>query len=148
MTAERALQARASAGPVTAEDLQQLWKQLAGDANQTSDAVETLAGVPQQALPFLRAQLRALQLAAAEKRIALLITQLEDENISVREKASRELERLGPEALPQLQWSLVKGRFLEVRHRLEPQAVGDVDRRADHELNSTEIGTLISTDRH
>ena len=61
-----------------------------------------------------------VQPAAAEKRIALLITQLEDENVSVREQASRELEQLGPEPLPQLQWALVKAAFLKVRHRIEP----------------------------
>ena len=45
MTAEKALQARAVAGPVTADDLQHLWKQIAGDANQANEAIETLAGV-------------------------------------------------------------------------------------------------------
>jgi hypothetical protein len=120
ITLEKPLRARALAGPVTAESLEQLWKQLAGDADPASQAIETLAGVPQQALPFLRARLRTVQPAATEKTIALLITQLEDENNSVREKATRELEKLGPEALPQLRRALLKARFLKLRHRLEP----------------------------
>jgi hypothetical protein len=120
ITAEKPLQARAGAGAVTAEDLERLWKQLAGDADQASEAVETLAGVPQQALPFLRARLRSVPPAATEKEIALLITQLEDENDSVREKATSKLEELGPEALPQLRGALFKARFLKARHRIEP----------------------------
>lgn len=120
ITAERALQARASNQRLTADDLQQLWAQLVGDAGQAANAVETFAGVPQQAIPFLRAQLRAVQPAAVEKRIGLLITQLENDDASVREKACSELEKLGREALPQLQWSLVKAAFLQVRHRIEP----------------------------
>jgi hypothetical protein len=119
ITAEKPLQARAVAASVMAQDLKQVWKQLAGNADQASDAIEAFAGVPQQAIPFLRAQLRAVHPAAVEQRIALLITQLEDENVSVREKAGQELERLGQEALPQLRWSLVKAAFLEVRHQIE-----------------------------
>jgi hypothetical protein len=120
ITAEKPLKARAVAGPVTAADLEQLWKQLASDDNQASDAIETLAGMPKQAIPFLSARLRAVQAAAVEKRIALLITQLDDKDVSVRENATTELEKLGPEALPQLRSALVKATWLKVRHRIEP----------------------------
>ncbi len=120
MTGERPLQARVVAGTLTAENLQQLWKQLAGDTDQAIDAIETFAGVPQQALPFLRARLHAVEPAVVEKRIALLIGQLDDPNITVRDKAAKELEKLGWEALPQLRWTLVKSTWLEVRHRIEP----------------------------
>ena len=97
--------------------------------------------MPQQALPFLRAQLRATQPAAAEKRIALLIRQLEDANLSVRDQASRELEKLGPEALPQLQWSLVKGAFLEVRHRIEPLV--EKAQRAQPTADQTRLQSVV-----
>jgi hypothetical protein len=119
MTMEKPLTARAAARPVTAADLEQLWKQLAGDDNQASDAIETLAGAPKQAIPFLSAKLRAVQPAAVEKKIALLISQLDDKDISVRENATSELEKLGVEALPQLRWFLVKATWLKVRHRVE-----------------------------
>ncbi len=61
-----------------------------------------------------------MQPAAVEKRIALLIGQLDDPNSAVREKAAKELEKRGVEALPQLRWALVKSTWLEVRHRIEP----------------------------
>jgi hypothetical protein len=119
ITAAEPLKARAVAGPMTAGDLEQLWKQLASDGNQASDAVETLAGVPEQAIPFLNARLRAVQAPAVEKKIAMLITRLDDKNFSVREKATGELEKLGPEPFPQLRRSLDQPISLEVRYRIK-----------------------------
>ena len=68
---------------------------IIGEVARESEAIETLAGAPRQALPFLRARLRTVQPAAVEKRIALLITQLDDKDVSVCERATRELEKLG-----------------------------------------------------
>jgi hypothetical protein len=119
ITVAEPLKPRAVAGPVTTGDLEQLWKQLASDGNQASDAIETLAGVPMQAIPFLSARLRAVQPAAVEKRVAMLITQLDDDNFSVREKATKELETLGPEAFSQLRRSLDEPISVEVRHRID-----------------------------
>src|SRR5262249_12067887 len=58
ITAEKPLQARAPAGLVRPADLEHLWTQLAGDDKEASDAIETLAGAPKQAIPFLSARLR------------------------------------------------------------------------------------------
>src|SRR5205085_11199924 len=80
---------------------------------------ETLAGLPRQATPFLSARLRAVQAAAAEQRVAMLISHLDDKTFSVRERATRQLEKLGPEALPQLRRSLDEPIRLEVRRRVD-----------------------------
>jgi hypothetical protein len=119
ITAAEPLKARAVAEPLTTADLDRLWRQLAGDGDQASDAVETLAGVPEQAIPFLGEQFRAVRPTAVEKRIGLLITQLDDDNFSVREKATGELERLGPEAFPLLRRSLDGPISVEARRRIE-----------------------------
>jgi hypothetical protein len=104
---------------VTGRDLERLWQQLASAGNRAADAVETLAGVPRQALPFLRAQLRAAGSPAAAKKVALLITQLDDDDFSVREKATAELEKRGLEALARLRRSLDRPISLEARRRAE-----------------------------
>jgi hypothetical protein len=119
ITAAEPLKARAVTVPATAGDLEHLWEQLAGDGDRAGDAVETLAGLPRQATPFLSARLRAVQPAAVEQRVAMLIALLDDKTFSVRERATRQLEQLGPEALPQLRRSLDEPIPLEVRRRVE-----------------------------
>jgi hypothetical protein len=119
ITATEPLKAPVGARPATADDLERLWQQLAGDGNQACDAVEALAGVPGQAIPFLRARLRAAQSTAVEKKVGMFITRLDDDDFSVREKATGELEKLGPEALPQLRRSLDGTMSLEARLRAE-----------------------------
>jgi hypothetical protein len=119
ITAAERLTARVASGPVTTGDLDRLWTQLAGDGNQANDAVEILAGVPKQAIPFLSTRLRAVQPAAAEERVGTLITQLDEESFAARERATRELEHLGSEALHQLRRTLDRPTSPESRHRVE-----------------------------
>jgi hypothetical protein len=119
ITAAEPLKARVVAGPVGRGDLKRLWQHLAGDGDQASDAVETLAGVPGQAIPFLSAQLRAARSPAVEKKVGLLISRLDDDDFAVREKATAELEKLGLEALARLRRSLDRPISLEARRRAE-----------------------------
>jgi hypothetical protein len=110
---------RVVAGPVRADALEQLWKQLASDSNEASDALETLTRIPKQSVPYLSARLRAVQPAKVEKQVGVLIAQLGDGKFAVREKATQELEKLGLEASPQLRRSLDGAISLEVRQRID-----------------------------
>jgi WD40 repeat protein len=114
----RRLSARPPAAPLTAKALEELWADLAGnDGAKTDIAVETLAGAPGQALPFLDERLRAAKPAdASEKKIAALIRQLDDESFTVREQATQELANLGLAARPQLQQA-ANDNSTEVRNR-------------------------------
>jgi hypothetical protein len=119
ITTAAPLRARAAAGPVSAADFERLWEQLGGDGYPAADAVEALAGVPAQAVPFLAARLRAARPAAVERRVGTSVARLDDREFAVRERATRELEALGPEASPYLRRSLGEPISPEVRSRIE-----------------------------
>jgi hypothetical protein len=115
----RTLSARPPAVPLTAKAVDELWEQLAGDdAAKTNDALETLAGSPQQSVEFLTGRLRAAKPSGdSEKRIAALIKQLDDETFMKREAATEELTKLGIAARPQLQLATTNDNSAEVRNR-------------------------------
>jgi WD40 repeat protein len=96
MEAGRLRQAR-----LTAEELSRLWPDLGCEAAKAYPAVWALVAAPQQAVPFLRARLRPVA-AADPGRIAPLIADLDSNRFAVRDKASKELERLGELAEPAL----------------------------------------------
>jgi hypothetical protein len=119
MTVADPLQPRAPAKPLTAAELDRLWTQLAGEGTPACDAVEALAGAPTQAVAFLRPRVRAGEPPADVKKIAALITKLDDDEFSDREMASAELQKLGQEALPQLQRTVEESKSAEVRLRAQ-----------------------------
>ncbi len=104
---------------MTAADLDRLWTQLAGDETSAFDAIEVLAVAPAQAIPFLGPRVRAGVPAADVKKIAGLIAKLDDDDFSVREEASAELHKLGPDALPSLRRTLDESKSAEVRQRAQ-----------------------------
>src|SRR6185295_16894225 len=70
MTASEPLKAHTAVKPLTAAELDRLWTALAGERATADDAIETLAGAPAQAIPFLGPRIRAGGPAAGAKAIA------------------------------------------------------------------------------
>jgi WD40 repeat protein len=96
--------------------LDHLWSELAGGPGEAARALKRLAASPRQAVPFLKERLRAA--AAAEARAGTLIADLDADDFGVREKASRELERLGPDIVFALRLALEQAPGAEARARL------------------------------
>jgi hypothetical protein len=119
MTAAEPLQPRPLAKPLTAAELDRSWTALANTGAPCCDAVETLAGAPKQALAFLGPRVRPVGPTSDVKKVAALITKLDDDSFAEREMATAELEKLGLEALPQLRQTLEETKSLEVRLRTQ-----------------------------
>jgi RNA polymerase sigma factor (sigma-70 family) len=100
-------------------DLERLWADLKdADAPKAHAALWTLAGAPDQALPFLQEHLRPVPRVVAE-RLRRLLADLDADDFAQREEASRELTKLGIEVEPALR-RLIDGKpALEVRRRVE-----------------------------
>jgi WD40 repeat protein len=90
-----------------------LWAELA----EGEEATRALGPDPAKAVPFLKERLA--RLAAAEAKAVRLVADLGAEQFVVRERASRELERLGPEAEFALRVALEENPSPEVRKRAE-----------------------------
>jgi hypothetical protein len=100
-----------------------LWADLGGeDARRAYQAVRALAARPQEAVPLLRDRLRAVAASPAfdddPARIARLIANLDSAEFDARDKASKELEKLGKWAEPALRKALQDSPNLEVRKRI------------------------------
>jgi WD40 repeat protein len=103
---------------LTAREREGLWNNLAGDnASLALDAVWRLALTPKESVPFLRERLRPAP-PADDKQVARWIVDLDDEEFTVRQKATRELERVGDLARPLLEKALAGKPSVEVRRRL------------------------------
>jgi hypothetical protein len=108
-----------AAAKFSARDLETLWADLAGaDAVRAYGAIRAMVAAPAQSVPFLERRLQAVA-GPSRKHLARLITDLDDDEFAVREKASRALEKLGSRAWPALRRVLAGGPSLEVRRRAE-----------------------------
>jgi RNA polymerase sigma factor (sigma-70 family) len=108
-------------------ELEALWADLAGeDAGRAYRAIRALVAAPTHSVPFLRQELRPAP-AAAPKHLARLIADLGADEFAVRERATGELEKLGPQAIPALKRALAGRPSLEARRRIEALL-----RRPDH----------------
>src|SRR5205823_1950115 len=79
---------------LTASETERLWADLAGaDAAKAYRAVCTLGAVPEASLPLLREHLRPPPPPAPvdTRKLARLLTDLDDNTFRVRQQASREL---------------------------------------------------------
>src|SRR5258707_1351626 len=101
-----------------------LWSDLGGDdARKAYRAIRSLAYRPKEAASFLAEKMRPL--AILEKfdddpdRVAKLIADLDARVFATREKATKELQRLGKRIEPALRKALDESLVLEVRKRLE-----------------------------
>ncbi len=110
--------ARAGARPTRGE-LQTAWDELgSSDLATAFRAAMTLRLDLPGALAPVRDQVRAVPEVSAQ-RLRALVGDLDDDDFDTRQKASRELERLGPPAEPALRRALQETRSLEVRRRAE-----------------------------
>src|SRR5207237_10498198 len=111
--------------PRAAGALEARWADLASqDAERPHQAIGALAGAPQRSLPFLDSQIRSSALADAP-RVKSLILDLGSRKFAVRERATRELERLGETAEPALRKALAARPTAETRRRVESLLAGE-----------------------
>jgi WD40 repeat protein len=81
--------------PATARDLPALWDTLTGeDAREAYQAMERLAAAPREALPFLRDHLPPIT-PPDPRNLARLIADLDHDDFERRERATRELQKMG-----------------------------------------------------
>jgi WD40 repeat protein len=100
-------------------EVEALWTDLAGgDAAKAFQGIQRLAGAPGQAIPLLRERLRPAPLPDASK-VGRWIADLDGRKFAVRDRATRELEKLGDLAVPALQKVLTTQPPLETRQRVE-----------------------------
>jgi WD40 repeat protein len=96
-----------------------LWDELGGeDAIRAYLAMWNLAGSVAKSLPLLRERLQPVAAVDAEQ-LARLIANLESPRFAVREKATKELEKLGPLARSALEAVLKKEPTLELKRRVQ-----------------------------
>jgi len=88
------------------EEIERLWGDLAGDdPAKALDAAVSLAADPAQAVDFLDKRLQAIPVVD-DRKISQWITDLDNDQLEVREKAFQELERIGRRAEAMLQQAL------------------------------------------
>jgi WD40 repeat protein len=130
---------------------EELWDDLASPkANVGFQAMAELMVAPEAALKLFKDHLKPVKHKAADpKQIATLIADLDAPRFGVREKANRELQRLGPLAGSALQERLKKDITPELRRRIEkllerldPGAVSNEELR---EMRAVEVLEHLGT---
>jgi WD40 repeat protein len=105
--------------PLSNADLETHWKALAtDDAAAGYRAMQMLASDPERSIPYLRTRLRPVA-PADEKHLRQWIADLDSDQLTAREKATSELEKLGAAALHAMRKTLDDRPALETRRRLE-----------------------------
>jgi hypothetical protein len=105
--------------PLSADDLKRLWDTLAAeDAATGFRAIQALAADPERSVDYLRSRMAPVPLVD-EDRSKRLIADLESDQFTVRDNASKELEKLGESALHALRRAIEERPALETRRRLE-----------------------------
>jgi hypothetical protein len=100
--------------------LEKLWDDLRSrDVTAAGPAARALVAGRKQALPFLVERLKEKPARLDAGRILRLIDDLDNDEFQVREKAFRDLERLGDVAVPLLEKAVKKTTSAEVRTRIE-----------------------------
>jgi dipeptidyl aminopeptidase/acylaminoacyl peptidase len=119
---------------LTRGQLQSLWDQLiTPDAPGAYRALWVLAGAPGDSIPFVRDRLRELARAAAPD-VPQLLADLDNNRFAVRQKATRELEKLGWMVEADLRRALAGPASLEVSRRAE-QLLQRLEARAGQSPN-------------
>jgi WD40 repeat protein len=109
------------ASPPTGRDPKALWSDLAGtDAARANRAMWEMASCPELSVPFLRDRLRPEPGLSAEQRqqASVWLRTLDDGRYQRREKATRELARLGEAVRPLLRDALAGKLAAEGRQRV------------------------------
>lgn len=111
--------AQSPARKLTAAETKQAWKDLADiDAAQAHRAIWLLVADPERALPLLREHLHPVS-AADPRRLARWIADLDSNEFTVREAATRELRKVGELAQPALRAAIKDKPSLELRRRVQ-----------------------------
>jgi RNA polymerase sigma factor (sigma-70 family) len=90
----------------------------AADGHRAYRALWTLVAAQDQAVALFRDQPRPVS-AADPQRVAKLLADLDSNAFDVREKATKELQKMGETSLSPLHKALASPPSLEVRHRIE-----------------------------
>jgi hypothetical protein len=122
--------------------VEELWQAVASeDAVIRQPAMWALGACGGTSAPFVVKQVPVPDVAATDRRIARAIADLDHSRYAVRERATRELEQLGPTALPELEAALAKpGLSPEWRTRLDKLAA--LARSGDAPLTDHQRRTL------
>jgi RNA polymerase sigma factor (sigma-70 family) len=103
---------------LTAADLEACWEDLAAGSAPAYRAMGKLLAAPGRSVTFLGERVQPAP-AAEARRIAALVADLGSEQFKVRDRAARELEKLGEVAAPALQKASGGDLPLEVKRRLD-----------------------------
>jgi hypothetical protein len=115
----RVAEGRPDTAKLSPRQLEDLRADLAGaDAGRAHRALWTLASAPTQAIPLFRGQLRPVVAADAE-RVAGLLADLNSADFARRNRATKDIQKMGDGALPALHKALADRPPLEVRRRVE-----------------------------
>jgi hypothetical protein len=104
--------------PLTAADLEACWEDLGAGSVRAYRALGKLLAAPGRAVPFLGERVQPAP-AAEARRVAALIADLGSAQFPVRDRAMKELEKLGEAAAPALRKAAGGDHPLEVKRRLE-----------------------------
>jgi WD40 repeat protein len=103
---------------LTLAETEQVWRDLAdSDAAKAHRALWSLVADPEQALPLLRERLHPAP-EVDPHRLVRLLADLDTDDFSVRESATRELRKLGELARPALRAAMKDRPSLELRRRV------------------------------
>lgn len=98
--------------------LEKLWSQLQGESDQeAASAVNAFVAMPGEALPYLKDRVQPF--GSKEVSITRLIADLGNSRFVVRHEATRQLEKVGVHAEPELKAALEKPTSLEFKRRVE-----------------------------
>jgi hypothetical protein len=129
---------RAAPGPsrdMTAEELDTAWAALAEqDAAEAHRARQRLLESPTASVAFLRARIKPVKPLAAGQA-ERLVAELDNAKFATRERAAKELEKLGRLASPALHKALKASKNDELRRR----ATGLLERLNPEELSEAEL---------
>lgn len=103
---------------LNARQVDDLWKDLAGDPEKAYRAIGTLSAAPKQTVALVKEKVKPPS-GGAEKRIQNLLADLESDMFQVRQTASKELEKLGEAAEHALQKSIQTLKTLEAKRRVQ-----------------------------
>jgi dipeptidyl aminopeptidase/acylaminoacyl peptidase len=127
----------ARSGILAPADLDGLWTTLAEDTGQAYQAIGTLVGAPDQAVPLVKERLRPISKPNTQD-ITRWITDLDSDQFVVRQKARDELEQVGEQAEAALRKKLVENPSLEVCQRIE-QLLTRIQQESLRTLRAVEV---------
>jgi hypothetical protein len=140
------------ARPLKAEEIEQLWANAAqSNLPAARRDLRALVADPERTVPFFKKRLAPTKTQVDDKRVQRLVSELDDDEFAVREKASDELAKIGSVAGPALHRALKAEPSAEARRRIEAllaklkdDRTTETGRRA---LRALEILEHIGTDQ-